>query len=79
MTSTKGNTAILGLTGASGTILVQTLLRLLDRGDFVDHVPQVVMETGQRSLTIEQGIAATETGQLLQLVSGRLPKEAKEV
>jgi len=79
MTSIKGKSVILGVTGASGAMLAEVPLRRLDSGDRVEHVPQVVTETGQRFLATELGIAATGTRQFPQLVSGKLQKEAEEV
>ncbi|MCI0624310.1 MAG: UbiX family flavin prenyltransferase, partial [Acidobacteria bacterium] len=61
---------ILGLTGASGAILAQAALRMLDRDPRVARVHLVVTEAGQRLLATELGIVATDARQLPQLVTG---------
>jgi len=69
-------TFVLGVTSASGAFFARTLLHLIDCDPLVHLVVKVA---GQRSLAPELGIVVTETCQLPQLVSGRLPKDAKEV
>ena len=66
----SGKTVIVGVTGASGAILAQAALRLLDRDDRVSRVHLVVTETGLRLLATELGIVASEPRLLPQLVTG---------
>ncbi|HLE37054.1 MAG TPA: flavoprotein, partial [Candidatus Acidoferrales bacterium] len=70
MSSTEGKVVVVGVTGASGAILAQTLLRLLDRDARVARVHLVVTETGLRLLATELGIVANEPRLLPQLVTG---------
>ena len=70
MTSTEAKTVTVGVTGASGAILAQTLLRLLDRDDRVARVHLVVTETGLRLLATELGTVTSEPRLLPQLVTG---------
>ena len=70
MSSTEGKVVVVGVTGASGAILAQTLLRLLDGDAHVARVHLVVTETGLRLLATELGIVARELLLLPQLVTG---------
>ena len=70
MSSTEGKVVVVGVTGASGAILAQTLLRLLDRDERVSRVHLVVTDTGLRLLATELGIVANEPRLLPQLVTG---------
>jgi len=58
MASADRKTIIVGVTGASGAIFAQTILRLLDADARVARVHLVVTDTGQRLLQHELGVGA---------------------
>ena len=58
MESAQGQVIIVGVTGASGAVLAQTALRLLDADPRVARVHLVVTEAGLRLLEHELRIAA---------------------
>lgn len=58
MESAQGQVVILGVTGASGAVLAQTALRMLDADARVARIHLVVTETGLRLLEHELHIAA---------------------
>jgi 4-hydroxy-3-polyprenylbenzoate decarboxylase len=60
-----------GVTGASGAVLAQKMLALLDADSRVQHVHLVVTETGIRLFADELKIAAGGSDQLVQRVLGR--------
>ncbi len=60
----------LGITGASGAIYAQKLLRLLDADPRVDRVYLIVSETGLRLISTELGIVASDPKKLPGLLSG---------
>jgi 4-hydroxy-3-polyprenylbenzoate decarboxylase len=66
----NGKTITIGVTGASGAILAQTILRLLDRDPRVARVHLVVTESGLRLVSTELGIVAQEPKRLPQLLTG---------
>jgi 4-hydroxy-3-polyprenylbenzoate decarboxylase len=68
--SDMGKTVILGVTGASGAICAQSLLRMLDADSRVARVHFVVTPSGMRVLTDELGIRAPEPRQLPALLAG---------
>ncbi len=70
MTDPEGKVVTVGVTGASGAILAQAALRLLEADPRVAHVHLVVTETGQRLFAHELGILATHAKQLPALVTG---------
>jgi len=59
MASADRKTIIVGVTGASGAIFAQTMLRLLDADARVGRVHLVVTDTGQRLLQHELGVAGS--------------------
>ena len=61
-----------GVTGASGAVLAQTALRMLDADTRVSRVHLVVTETGARLFAQELGIVAADAKQLPQLLLGHL-------
>jgi flavin prenyltransferase len=61
MDSTEGKIIIVGVSGASGAVLAQTALRLLDADPRVKRIHLVVTETGLRLLEHELKIAAPLT------------------
>ena len=60
-----------GVTGASGAILAQAALRLLDADARVGRVHLVVTETGRRLFATELGIAASDLKQLPNSLLGK--------
>src|ERR1700691_2255357 len=60
----------LGITGASGAIYAQKLLRLLDADARVERVYLVVSETGLRLISTELGVVATAPKRLPSLLTG---------
>ena len=59
-----------GVTGASGAIYAQTLLRLLDADARVGHVYLVASEAGLRLLATELGAVAADGKKLPSLLTG---------
>ena len=59
-----------GVTGASGAVYAQTLLRLLDADQRVARVALVVTETGLRLISTELGIVAADVKKLPSLLTG---------
>jgi 4-hydroxy-3-polyprenylbenzoate decarboxylase len=66
----QGQIVTVGVTGASGAILAQAALRMLDVDVRVGRVHLVVTETGLRLFAQELGIVAAEAKQLPQLLLG---------
>ena len=60
----------LGITGASGAIYAQKLLRLLDADVRVERVYLIVSETGLRLISTELGIVASDSKKLPGLLTG---------
>jgi 4-hydroxy-3-polyprenylbenzoate decarboxylase len=71
MNSMEHKTIVLGVTGASGAVLAQTALRLLESDGRVARIHLVVTDTGARLLAHELGIATSDTRQLASLLIGR--------
>jgi 4-hydroxy-3-polyprenylbenzoate decarboxylase len=68
-------TIVLGVTGASGAVLAQDMLRLLEADGRVGRIHLVVSETGARLLAHELGIAASDAKRLpCLLLGGAAPK-----
>lgn len=65
----EGKSIIVGVTGASGAIYAQTMLRLLDRDPRVARVHLVVTETGLRLINSELGIVAQDPKRLPALLT----------
>jgi 4-hydroxy-3-polyprenylbenzoate decarboxylase len=57
---TEGRTITVGVTGASGAVYAQTLLRLLDADRRVDRVFLVATDAGLRLLATELGAVAAD-------------------
>ncbi len=66
-----GQIVTVGVTGASGAVLAQAALRMLDADARVNRVHLVVTETGLRLFAQELGIVAADAKQLPQLLLGR--------
>jgi flavin prenyltransferase len=71
MPQTQGQVVTVGVTGASGAILAQKTLQLLEADARVGRVHLVVTETGQRLFAEELGIASGDWKQLPSRVLGR--------
>jgi 4-hydroxy-3-polyprenylbenzoate decarboxylase len=68
-------TITVGVTGASGAVYAQTLLRLLDSDNRVARVFLVASEAGLRLLSMELGIVAPEGKKLPALLTGTSAKK----
>jgi flavin prenyltransferase len=66
----SGKTITVGITGASGAVYAQTLLRLLAADKRVAHVPLVITETGLRLIATELDIVAADPKKLPALLTG---------
>jgi 4-hydroxy-3-polyprenylbenzoate decarboxylase len=72
---TAGKTITVGITGASGAIYAQSLLRLLDSDRRVARVFMVASEAGLRLLSTELGIVASDSKNLPALLTGTSAKK----
>jgi flavin prenyltransferase len=72
---TEQKTITVGVTGASGAIYAQTLLRLLDSDRRVARVFMVASEAGLRLLSTELGIVASDGKKLPALLTGSSAKK----
>jgi len=75
MTHTEAKTITVGITGASGTIYAQVLLRALDRDSRVSRVYVVASDAGLRLIATELGIVAQEHKKLASLLTGTPAKK----
>ena len=66
----EGKIITVGVTGASGAILAQTMLRLLDSDPRVSRIYLVVSETGLRLFSTELSVVAQDPKKLPQLLTG---------
>jgi flavin prenyltransferase len=66
----SGKIITVGVTGASGAIYAQTILRLLDSDNRVSRVALVITETGLRLIATELGIVAADPKGLPSLLTG---------
>jgi 4-hydroxy-3-polyprenylbenzoate decarboxylase len=71
MSSTENKIVTVGVTGASGAVLAQSILRLLEADPRVARVHLVITETGLRLCAHELNIVASDAKQLPQLLLGR--------
>src|SRR5580704_12560930 len=75
MTQAENKTIVVGVTGASGAVLAQAALRVLEADPRVGRIHLVVTDTGARLLAHELGIATTDAKKLPSLlVGGRAAK-----
>jgi len=79
MKPTEGKVITVGVTGASGAVLAQAMLRLLEADARVAKVHLVVTEAGQRLLATELGITAQDPKRLPTLVTGMDAKKIEYV
>ena len=70
MANAEGKVITVGVTGASGAVLAQKLLRILDADARVARVYLVVSETALRLFSTELGIVAPDLKKLPQLLTG---------
>lgn len=75
MADSAGKTITVGITGASGAIYAQAILRLLDADSRVDRVFLVSSDTGMRLLATELQIVPTDSKQLPSLLIGTPAKK----
>jgi 4-hydroxy-3-polyprenylbenzoate decarboxylase len=75
MAATQGRIITIGVTGASGAILAQKTLALLEDDPRVSRVHLVVTETGQRLFAEELGITSGDLKKLPHRILGRGPKK----
>jgi 4-hydroxy-3-polyprenylbenzoate decarboxylase len=75
MAEEKKLVVTVGVTGASGAILAQKTLELLEADPRVARVHLVVTETGQRLFAEELGIASGDLKQLAQRILGKPPSK----
>jgi 4-hydroxy-3-polyprenylbenzoate decarboxylase len=71
MPRTQGQIITVGVTGASGAVLAQKALTLLEDDSRVARVHLVVTETGQRLLAEELGLSSGDLKQLPSRIAGR--------
>jgi 4-hydroxy-3-polyprenylbenzoate decarboxylase len=70
MAATQGRTITIGVTGASGAILAQKMLALLEEDARVSRVHLVISETGQRLFSEELDITSGDLKKLPQRLLG---------
>jgi flavin prenyltransferase len=75
MANTEGRSITVGVTGASGAVYAQTLVRLLDADRRVARVFLVATEAGLRLLSTELGVVAADGKKLPALLTGTAAKK----
>ena len=75
MARTEAKTITVGITGASGAIYAQAILRALDRDSRVSRVYVVASDAGLRLIATELGIVAQEHKKLASLLTGTPAKK----
>jgi flavin prenyltransferase len=70
MAEVEHKTVVVGVTGASGAILAQAALRMLEADERVGRIHLVVTDTGARLLSHELGIPTNDTKKLPSLLTG---------
>ena len=75
MAKSRGTYITVGITGASGAVFAQTLLRLLDADPRVERVFLVVTEAGLRLNATELDIVAVDGKKLAPLLTGTPAKK----
>jgi flavin prenyltransferase len=76
---TQGRIITIGVTGASGAVLAQKTLALLEDDPRVSRVHLVVTETGQRLFSEELSIASGDLKKLPGRILGRNPKKIETI
>jgi len=79
MATTEGRIITVGVTGASGAIYAQTVLRLLDADRRVAHVFFVASDAGLRLLSTELGVVAAEAKKLPSLLTGTAARKIEHL
>jgi len=79
MASTQGRIITIGVTGASGAILAQKALTLLEEDSRVSRIHLVVTETGQRLFSEELGITSGDLKKLPSRILGRTPRKIEPI
>ena len=74
-TSSESRVITVGVTGASGAVYAQTILRMLDADRRVAHVFFVASDAGLRLLSTELGVVAPDGKKLPPLLTGTLAKK----
>jgi flavin prenyltransferase len=75
MAHTEGRTITVGITGASGAIYAQAILRALDADPRVSRVYVVASDAGLRLISTELGIVAQDAKKLASLLTGTAAKK----
>src|SRR5580693_1492817 len=75
MPKEQGQIVTVGVTGASGAILAQKTLAMLDADSRVERIHLVVTETGQRVFVEELGISSGDAKQLPARILGAISKK----
>jgi 4-hydroxy-3-polyprenylbenzoate decarboxylase len=76
---TQGRIITIGVTGASGAVLAQKTLALLEEDSRVSKIHLVVTETGQRLFSEELNIASGDLKKLPARILGRNPKKIETI
>jgi len=79
MATIQGRIITIGVTGASGAILAQKALTLLEEDPRVSRIHLVVTETGQRLFSEELGITSGDLKKLPSRILGRTPKKIEPI
>jgi flavin prenyltransferase len=79
MAATQGRIITIGVTGASGAILAQKALSLLEDDPRVARIHLVVTETGQRLFSEELGITSGDLKKLPGRILGRNPRKIETI
>ena len=79
MASKQGRTITIGVTGASGAILAQKTLMLLEEDERVSRIHLVISETGQRLFSEELEIISGDLKKLPARILGRAAKKIQTI
>ena len=79
MAATQGRILTIGVTGASGALLAQKALALLEDDARVSRIHLIVTETGQRLFSEELGITSGELKKLPSRILGRNSKKIEAI
>jgi 4-hydroxy-3-polyprenylbenzoate decarboxylase len=77
MSRAQARAVTVGVTGASGAIYAQHVLRLLDRDSRVDRVYLVISDAGMRLVSMELGTASADAKKLPSLLLGSPSKKTE--
>jgi len=79
MAATQGRILTIGVTGASGALLAQKALALLEDDARVSRIHLIVTETGQRLFSEELGVTSGELKKLPSRILGRNSKKIEAI